>query len=360
MTGHPLDRIERIPRTCIWSITGVCNLRCVHCENNCGEKGANELPFDRMLQVAEELRQLGCKTVEVTGGEPLLHKRWDELCTRLSSLGMQVAIITNGTLLDDEALDRALDAGVGVFAISIDGMQKVHDATRLRATPGPSPWQQTMECLQCALERTTAKVITQVNKQNLGQLPEMRRMLGNLGVKHWQLQLAMPAGRLLDLDYPYVIAPEELKHLTAFIMDAIKDGRAPFIDVSDTIGYYTDRELTLRKRTTGQGVWLGCQAGIRVMAISYEGKVRGCSALPSEFDAGSLHHESLKQIWSDAERFAYSTCFDPDKLTGACAGCKWGALCRAGCTSMAYWTTGTVYSNPHCLHALETRMRPVA
>jgi hypothetical protein len=25
-------------------------------------------------------------------------------------------------------------------------------------------------------------------------------------------------------------------------------------------------------------------------------------------------------------------------------------LCRAGCTTMAYWTTGSIYTNPFCLH----------
>jgi len=78
--------------------------------------------------------------------------------------------------------------------------------------------------------------------------------------------------------------------------------------------------------------------------------VRGCSIMPPEFDAGDLHDESIATIWNDAERFAYSTRFDAAKLAGPCGRCRVGPLCRAGCTTMAYWTTGSIYTNPFCLH----------
>lgn len=355
MIAHPYDRIERRPWTCIWEITRTCNLRCVHCENRCGPQDERELSLDDLLRVADSLAQLGCKTVDITGGEPLMRTGWERLCNKLCSLGMHVVLITNGTLLDDGMLGRALDAGVGVVAISLDGLQAVHDATRLRPGPGPSPWKDTVTGIERALRRVTTKVITQVNRHNLGQLPELRLFLRDVGVKHWQLQLAVPTGRLLDLREPYVIAPQDLDELTRFIVDAAADGMQPIVDTSDTIGYYTDRELILRKRTTGQGLWIGCQAGMRTVAITYSGKVRGCSALPSEFDAGDLHDESLEKIWKDKERFAYSTRFDPKKLTGNCAVCRYGEICRAGCRTMAYWVTGTIYHNPYCLLSIRDR-----
>lgn len=309
------------------------------------------------MAVAESLARLGCQTVDLTGGEPLLRPDWDALCRGLRALGLQVALITNGTLLSDENLDRAVAAGVGVLGVSLDGMLDTHDATRLRPCPGPSPWEQTVSGIERALGRVTTRVITQVNRNNLRDLPRLRLFLRDLGVRRWQLQLAVPTGWLLDLDVPYIIGPEDLEELTGFIAGAIAEGGEPAIDTGDTIGYYTDRELVLRKRTSGQGLWLGCQAGIRVVAITYDGKVRGCSALPRGFDAGDLRQESLEEIWSDPERFAYCTRFDPRRLLGACARCRFGALCRAGCTSMAYWVTGTIYRNPYCLLQQRERLQ---
>jgi radical SAM protein with 4Fe4S-binding SPASM domain len=352
LTYHPLDCVERRPRTCIWEITGACNLRCVHCENHCGARSPRELDMDAMMSVAASLSRLGCRHVDVTGGEPLLRRGWDALCLKLYELGMRTALITNGTLLDDEALDRALRARVSMVALSIDGLKQTHDWTRRRPGKGPSPWDEAVAGLRRALERIETVVITQVNCRNLDELPALRRLLGDLGVRRWQVQLCVPTGRVLELDEPYVIAPADLERLTAFIAGANTDGSLPVVDTSDTIGYYTEREPLLRKRSAGQGLWLGCQAGVRVVALTYEGKVRGCSAMPAEFDAGDLHDEDLAVIWNDAERFAYATRFDSTRLAGECGSCRFGALCRAGCTSMAWWVTGTIYSNPYCLYRL--------
>ncbi|HEY5955857.1 MAG TPA: SPASM domain-containing protein, partial [Polyangiaceae bacterium] len=71
--------------------------------------------------------------------------------------------------------------------------------------------------------------------------------------------------------------------------------------------------------------------------------------LPNDFSAGDLHDESLSTIWNDRARFAYSTEFDRCNLSGGCQSCRHGSICRAGCTTMAYFATGTTGDNPYCL-----------
>lgn len=349
MNRHPLDRVARVPHTCIWEITRRCNLRCLHCENECGDRSPRELTAEQIHAVALELARLGCRDVDVTGGEPLLHPHWDELCRDLAGCGLRTALITNGTLLDDQRLRRALDAGVAAFGISLDGMQATHDEIRVRPGHGPSPWREAVAAIERALPCADTIVITAVNRRNLHELPALREHLAKLGVRRWQVQLVIPLGRALEGE-PLVIAPAELEALTAFLVEARADGRTPSIDVTDTIGYFTEREMGLRGVPGKPALWTGCQAGLRAVAITYDGRVRGCSMLPPEFDAGDLHDESFATIWNDADRFAYSTRFDAANLAGPCARCKVGPLCRAGCTTMAYWTTGSIYSNPFCLH----------
>jgi len=277
-----------------------------------------------------------------------LHSDWAGVCGDFASAGLRVAVISNGTLLDEDRLKRAIDVGVAAVGISLDGLQATHDRIRLRPAPGPSPWQDTVSAIQRSIPRLETIVITCVCPQNLGELPAMRAFLQQLGVKRWQIQLVIPMGRALTS--ATVIAPRDLDALTAFLVEARADGRPPYIDTSDTIGYYTERELGMRGTQGAPALWTGCQAGIRSVAITYDGRVRGCSAMPPEFDAGDLHDESIATIWNDAERFAYSTRFDAAKLVGPCGRCKVGPLCRAGCTTMAYWTTGSIYTNPFCLH----------
>jgi len=343
----------RRPRTCIWEITAACNLSCLHCDNHRLRPEAGELTTEHAFRVAESLGRLGCDVVDLTGGEPLLRRDWDAIARHVTDLGMEVALITNGTLLDDQALERALEAGVGRIAISIDGLSAVHDRIR-RALPGAigagaSAWTLGMAGLDRALRRVPVVVITQVNRLNLGELPALGRLLGDRGVRQWQLQLVIPSLRLQELDPPFALAADHLEALTDFILRSRSDPALPHIDASDTIGYYTEREVAVRWRSQGPGLWLGCVAGTRVVAIKYDGKVRGCSLLPPEFDAGDLHSESLETIWADEQRFAYTTRFDPKNLTGRCARCDFGPVCRAGCRTMAYALTGTIYDNPCCL-----------
>jgi radical SAM protein with 4Fe4S-binding SPASM domain len=75
--------------------------------------------------------------------------------------------------------------------------------------------------------------------------------------------------------------------------------------------------------------------------------------MPAEFDAGDLHEERLEDIWNDAARFGRAERFDAKQLTGACARCQFGSLCRAGCPTMAFYTTGSTSENPYCLLRLE-------
>jgi radical SAM protein with 4Fe4S-binding SPASM domain len=325
-------------------------LRCIHCENCCGEPSARELSFEQIETTARALVKLGCRHVHVTGGEPILHPKWEDICRLFSKLGLRTSLITNGTMLDDENLDRALAAGVQAVGISIDGMQATHDDIRVRLAGGPSAWRTSMAAVERAQTRVETIVITAVNRRNLGELPDIRAAFNAMGVKRWQIQLVIPVGRVLEITEPFVIAPAQLESLMAFIADARGDGKPPFIDTSDTIGYFTERELAVRGSLQQPSLWMGCQAGVRSVAITYDGRVRGCSIMPPEFDAGDLHDEPVDTIWNDAERFAYSTRFDATKLAGGCARCKVGPLCRAGCTTMAYWTTGSIYSNPFCLH----------
>ena len=170
-------------------------------------------------------------------------------------------------MLDDENLDRALAAGVQAVGISIDGMQATHDDIRVRLAGGPSAWRTSMAAVERAQTRVETIVITAVNRRNLGELPDIRAAFNAMGVKRWQIQLVIPVGRVLEITEPFVIAPAQLESLMAFIADARGDGKPPHIDTSDTIGYFTERELGVRGSVGTPSLWTGCQAGIRAVAM---------------------------------------------------------------------------------------------
>lgn len=305
-----------------------------------------------MVEVLDGLVRLGCKVVHLTGGEPLLWPDWARLAQAAAARGIRVGLITNGTLLTRPMLKMAREVQIAAIAVSVDGLQPTHDALRPRHGTGGSPWEAAMDAITRSVSYVDTYVITQVNRLTFPDLPALLPLLVRKGVLRWQLQLTIPVGRALTAEKPLLLSPRDLEPLVAFIANNNRDPSRMRIDASDTIGYYGPHEPDIRRSLLGPGMWMGCRAGIDLVAITFDGKVRGCSALPADFDAGDLHEESIEMIWQDRDRFIPSCAFDPARLTGRCARCSHGALCRAGCTTMAYWTTGTIYENPYCLQTL--------
>ena len=180
-------------------------------------------------------------------------------------------------------------------------------------------------------------------------------LLSALGVDAWQVQLAMPLGRMERHKERWLIAPKDLVRLEKQLAELIARNRLA-IAVCDNIGYYGRHEPLLRGaflERKGQDAevsfWRGCMAGCRVVAISPDGGIKGCPSHPEELIADNIRKTPFARIWRTESNFEYNTRWDESLLQNGCARCPFRRVCRAGCTSMAFATTGTVYDNPFCL-----------
>ena len=71
-----------------------CNLRCTYCDTDYAYSGGEELTITEIIKRVEEFET---PIVEITGGEPLMHKGVDELAQELLNLHKEVLIETNGS-----------------------------------------------------------------------------------------------------------------------------------------------------------------------------------------------------------------------------------------------------------------------
>ena len=102
---------RRIPLSGTFELTPLCNFACRMCyvRRTAAEVKAHHRPmltYDDWLRIAREGREQGMLFLLLTGGEPLLWPRFWELYAELVDMGMLVAVNTNGSLLDDEAIER--------------------------------------------------------------------------------------------------------------------------------------------------------------------------------------------------------------------------------------------------------------
>jgi MoaA/NifB/PqqE/SkfB family radical SAM enzyme len=168
-------------------LTPRCNLRCVFC--NYWRMGAErELPTERWLAVLDELAALSCAKVHFSGGEPMLRGDVVALVERCTSLGMRANLTTNATLLEHDK-DRAralMEAGVNGVSVSIDGpTARAHDG--IRGIEGA--FARTMRGLRNLLAardkvrpKATIRVNTVLTRRNYSRLPEIVKLVGEMGV----------------------------------------------------------------------------------------------------------------------------------------------------------------------------------
>jgi MoaA/NifB/PqqE/SkfB family radical SAM enzyme len=63
-----------------------------------------------------------------------------------------------------------------------------------------------------------------------------------------------------------------------------------------------------------------------------------------------LREQSLEEIWNKPDAFAYNRQFSVKQLAGFCSRCRYGDICRGGCTWTALGHTRNRYDNPYCFY----------
>ena len=84
-------------------LTG-CPMRCVWCDSEYTFSGGEHISLD---DVMDQIREFGCKLVEVTGGEPLAQDEAFTLIERLCSEGYEVLVETGGYISTERVDPRA-------------------------------------------------------------------------------------------------------------------------------------------------------------------------------------------------------------------------------------------------------------
>ena len=117
MLNNPIELEERlvvqaarykIPLTANFELTPLCTMKCEMCfiqmdRTDCDKWGGIKT-IDNWLNIAAQLRDMGCLFILLTGGEPLLYPHFDLLYKKLRQMGFIITINTNGTLLTEETI----------------------------------------------------------------------------------------------------------------------------------------------------------------------------------------------------------------------------------------------------------------
>ena len=125
-----MTEFDFYPHTIVWEITFACNMRCLHCGTSAGKVRPNELTTEEALALIDELAELRCRRITLSGGEPLLRPDWAQLARHINDRGMEPYIISNGFAVTPEIVDELEDIGFRNIGFSFDGTEKTHNHIR--------------------------------------------------------------------------------------------------------------------------------------------------------------------------------------------------------------------------------------
>ena len=169
----------------VFELTGACNQCCRFCYNYWRD-GSTPIPAPDPRLARRTLRKLLSKaavgTLSFSGGEPLLLRNVYDLVLSARLKGSQVNVLTNGTLLDADALGRLSDLGVGAIQIPI---LSASAAEHEYLTQRPGSWALATDALKrasAALPGRTFAVLV-LTRANVSHIPACLELIASLGVR---------------------------------------------------------------------------------------------------------------------------------------------------------------------------------
>lgn len=336
----------RIPLSGTFELSPICNFNCRMCyvRKTAKEVAESERPLmtcDQWIELAQELRKEGMLYLLLTGGEPFLWPDFWRLYEELSKMGFLISINSNGSLINDEIIERLKEfpptrinitlygasddtylslCGVkGVFAKVDQVIMHLKEAgipVKLNCSLTPQNAADLEEMIKYAEER---ELILEVATY---MFPPMRRDSSMVGqnerftpyeaayynLKHYRLQYGE------DLYYEY--------------LENVIKGLVPSPGLEEFCVDPVDGKVR-------------CRAGKSVFWITWDGWLTPCGMLDDPKVDITTHsfREGWKKIVKESEDLT---------LSGVCKSCSNRKICHS-CAAVAKAETGTFSGIPRYL-----------
>lgn len=282
--GHIEEELKVYPIYLEVSPVGGCFHKCVMCgvdyviAENLEKSKIPQLDADLLIDRIHEMGGFGVRSIMHAGaGEPLLHKRINEIVWQTYLAGVDTAFTTNGVLLNQLDL-----TGVSWVKVSINGgtretYAKVHQCKE-------KDWDTVWRNLAAAVQRKGNCTIG----AQMVLLPENEHEVDNIKAM----------GESIGLDYVVIKPFSQHK----FSQNKQYENYIPIVPV--TSGKMIVREAALKTKTIPYDV---CHStGFFWGYIEADGEVYGCSAylLDERFKYGNINTHTFKEIWEGDKRRA--------------------------------------------------------
>jgi radical SAM protein with 4Fe4S-binding SPASM domain len=305
-TAPQINNIDNKIISVHFAITSYCNLNCSHCYlDNKQRHFVSYMDFERTLK---DLADNGVLSIEISGGEPLIHKNFSQFISLAKDMGFFVKLFTNATLIGENNIEE-MRTNVDSFRISLDGTEKTHDLRR-----GIGTFHKTMNALHL-LKGRDVQVSMTVDDVNYKDIEDVNKISESVGARFE----ASPV-------VPY-------SHIS-FTQDKLR-----FIQSKINKVLLSDK--CSGKRADIRGI--NCEAGIRLLYVDSNLDVTPCPLLNSpKWHIGSLKDKTIGELLccKDYNRVMYLL----EQLKSGCISCN---MCQFWCAAIVDQTSEKI--SPLCI-----------
>ncbi len=313
-----------------WHITDICNCRCQHCYQD-SFSPASQLSFSALVKIFENIKDFLQRkkvklTVNLTGGEPLLHPDWKRLLEFLSAQPVvhQLGLITNGHFLDSQNchfLSRFPGCKLKISAEAAE--EKSYEFFR-----GPGRWEKFLQGIEQArktgLEMTLMFTLLEINADRLEEVIQFawEQKFHNVIIERF---IPWGKGQLLKKS---VISKQKWKQTGKFLLKVC--------GMEEDLSLLTPYRafMLVKKKNTINLLGASCVLGKDGLALMPDGTVYPCRRFP--LTIGNLRQQSLSEIWENSPilKMLRTRIF----LKGKCQSCQ--VKNCPGCRAFAYALEG--------------------
>ncbi|MBI5572014.1 MAG: 12,18-didecarboxysiroheme deacetylase [Desulfomonile tiedjei] len=358
LPSHLLQFSQDKKPVVVWNVTRRCNLRCVHCYSHSDDRlYEGELNLDEGKALIDDLAEFGSPVVLFSGGEPLIRKDILELIRHAADRGRRAVVSTNGTLITRPVAEKLKEIGLSYVGISLDGLEKVHDA--FRGFPGT--FQRVMAAIgHCQAVGLKVGLRFTINRRNFQDIPGIFDLVEERRIPRICFYHLVYAGRGTDL------VEEDLDHgQTREVVDLIIDRTRRLHDRGLPV-----EVLTVDNHADGPYLYLrllredpahaadvlkllqmneGNNSGRGIGCVSWDGAVHA-DQFWRHHSFGNVRKKPFSQIWTDpADEFLLKLKEKKKHVTGRCATCRWLDICAGNFRVRAEAVHGDVWApDPAC------------
>jgi len=325
----------RPPRFAWVEITSKCNQLCLHCFLGEELNQSPHVPIEKLQAYADELSALGVRQVVISGGEPTMHPRFEDILGYFSEKSFALTVLTNGSY---KKITKYVDLfrRLNVTAkIPLLGWGASHDAM----TGMPGSFERAVAAIKAfasnGVRTQLGSTITALNEADAGRLAAFAAEVG-LGIEFSPVFLVGYARH-----NQRELVPDSMDRVISVCQtcnggcpNEPASGRAPRGKPSNDYAAVDLHDYLTAHHECGQ----------KILAVLANGFVTPCLLLRErQHRIGNLQVNSLAEIvQGKADRAVFDTSMSLERIPG-CNECEARFVCKAGgCPASAYALTGLV------------------